>query len=122
MERLRRVAAALAQHGQREMAREVAEISLAVKRASSEQDEPMDDPFSREEMASGAVIRENRRGGYDVSFDGKHMGSHPDMADALRAINQRMHQHGYYPNIYFVNDHGNVDLLDSKGKILDSRV
>lgn len=86
--------------------------------------EPEDDPFSREEMREGYTIQDSRhgKGGVDVSQSGKHIGHFEDRDKAMHSIKQHMHSHGYFPNVYYVNDHGNVDLLDEKGNSIDSRV
>lgn len=82
----------------------------------SEEDD--NDVFSREEMDEGYVISDKRGGGYSVS----HLGSFSDMDDALEAIEKDMKRSNVYPNIYYVNDHGNVDLLDKDGNSIKSRV
>jgi hypothetical protein len=87
-----------------------------------EDEESDDDLFSDEEMRSGFVISDSRRGGYDVVHEGKSVGKYDDMDDALEAIEAEMKRSNFYPNIYYVNDHGNVDLLDSEGNVIESRV
>ena len=87
-----------------------------------QEEEDEDDIFSEEEMRSGFVISDSRRGGYDVVNEHKHVGHYSDMDKALAAIETEMKRSNFYPNIYYVNDHGNVDLLDSDGAVLESRV
>ncbi len=87
-----------------------------------EEEEEDEDVFSDEEMREGYVISDARGGGYDVSHDGKTIGHFPDKDAALDDIDERMEKAKFFPNIYYVNDHGNVDLLDVEGKILKSRV
>lgn len=85
-------------------------------------DEPDDDAFSAEEMRTGFTISDGRRGGYDVVHEHKHVGHYEDMDEALDAIEEEMERSKFYPNIYYVNDHGNVDLLDGDGNVIESRV
>ncbi len=81
-----------------------------------------EDPFSDEEMHEGYVIQDSRRGGYDVAQSNKLVGHYADTDEAIKAIIKRMEKEKFFPNIYYVNDHGNVDLLDKDGKIIESRV
>jgi len=85
-------------------------------------DSEEDDKFSEEEMREGYVISDAKRGGYDVSHEGKSIGHFADKDAALDDISERMEKDKFFPNIYYVNDHGNVDLLDEDGKILESKV
>jgi hypothetical protein len=87
-----------------------------------EDTEEGDDPFSDEEMREGYVISDAKRGGYDVSLQRRHMKHFADKDEALDYISEHMEKEQVFPNIYYVNDHGNVDLLDEDGKILESRV
>jgi hypothetical protein len=88
-----------------------------------EEEEPEEDAFSDEQMAEGYVLSDaKRRSGYDVTHEHKHFGYYKYREDAFEAIDQAMKRENFYPNIYYVNDHGNVDLLDSDGKIIESRV
>jgi hypothetical protein len=63
-----------------------------------------------------------------IRFCGKLLGSvgdgqdFPDERAALKAACQQMERQGYWPNIYSVNDHGNVSLLDRKGREIMSWV
>jgi hypothetical protein len=88
-----------------------------------EEEEPEEDAFSDEQMAEGYVLSDaKRRSGYDVTHEHKHFGYYKYREDAFEAIDQAMKREKFYPNIYYVNDHGNVDLLDSDGKVIESRV
>lgn len=80
----------------------------------------------RTEMREGAVIHDARGGGYDVSFVGKHIGHFKSRGAALRAILTTANREGYFPNIFAVNDHGNVTLLSARinerGKVASRHV
>jgi hypothetical protein len=80
------------------------------------------DLFSDEDMAESYVITDARRGGYDVRQGGKSVGHFKDKDEALEAIDERMEKENFFPNIYYVNERGNTDLIDPDGKILESRV
>lgn len=51
----------------------------------------------------------------EVFFCGKLLGKFPDRDEAFAAIREAMDAAKYWPNIYSVNDHGNVTLHDSQG-------
>jgi hypothetical protein len=50
-----------------------------------------------------------------VSFCGKSLGQFNEHDEHLAAIKQAMDEAKFWPNIYSVNDHGNVSLLNSDG-------
>ena len=59
----------------------------------------------------------------DVEFDRRHrpfaaapQGVFRDVSHALRAVNAEMERRKFWPNIYHVNDHGNVSLWDKNGR------
>ena len=89
---------------------------------SEEGEEDDEDVFSDEEMAQGYVISDARGGGYAVAHEHKFLDTYSDMDSALDAIEQAMERDKFYPNVYYVNDHGNVDLLDGDGNTIKSRV
>lgn len=67
------------------------------------------------DMESGECAKIQHDG--SVFFCGK-MICHPGTPeeDHMAVIKARMEAEGFFPNIYSVNDHGNVSLLDSDGK------
>jgi hypothetical protein len=85
-------------------------------------EEEEDDVFSDEEMAQGYVISDARGGGYNVTHEHQHFEHYRSIENALEEINDEMEREKFYPNIYYVNDHGNVDLLDQDGNVVKSRV
>ena len=77
-----------------------------------EEEENEEDDFDLEgEMETGVVIRDARGGKFSVSLEGKSLGSFSDFDDALLAGLQKANDANYFPNVFHVNDHGNVDLL-----------
>jgi len=85
-------------------------------------EEEDDDIFSDEEMAQGYVISDARGGGYNVTHEHQHFEHYRSIENAIEEINDEMEREKFYGNIYYVNDHGNVDLLDQDGNVVKSRV
>lgn len=93
------------------------------KYARNGSDDDFDDAFTEEEMREGYVILDAMRGsGYVVHHAGKPLFSAKTKKSAIGQINRKMQDSGFYPNVYYVNDHGNIDLLDSRGRVIASRV
>jgi hypothetical protein len=69
-----------------------------------------DDDKPMPETGDG-YITDRTRGGYSVSFDEKFIGEFAEYDDAVAALRERMESSQYWPNNWFVNDHGNVELL-----------
>jgi hypothetical protein len=84
-----------------------------------------DDTFDlKAEMETGIVIRESvRSGGYTASCEGKVFAvcGADGFDDLLVAIEAWQTKAGYFPNIFQINDHGNVSqvviIRDSYGAI-----
>ena len=59
----------------------------------------------------------------EVFFCGKLLGrKRTSWEDMFLAIRLEMKRHQYWPNVYRVNDHGNVDLLSNTGELIRSWV
>lgn len=90
-----------------------------------EDDEDLDDEEEFDlgsEMETGVIISEDKHG-LTVSSEGKiicEFQGDDAMEDALDAIDDWMEKHKYYPNIFYVNERGNTDLIDQDGNILRS--
>lgn len=91
----------------------------ARKRARKTYIEPGD---LRSELEDGIVIRDARGGGYSVTASGRFIDNGDDMREALRIAAAWAKRNNYYPNLFYVNDHGNVDLINSRGRVLESWV
>jgi hypothetical protein len=63
------------------------------------------------ETGECAVIHDNG----SVSFCRKKLGQFNEHDERIAAITQAMDSAQFWPNIYSVNDHGNVSLLDGNG-------
>lgn len=75
------------------------------------------------EVETGLVIGDARGGGYSVTLDGKYVDNSRDFDEALVLGLEAMEYAKYYPNVFYVNERGNVDLLavrpkTRKGKIV----
>ena len=87
------------------------------RRATPEYEHP-----SQDELNESGVISTN---GFKTwaSFCGKSLGEFEDETEARKAIRREMDRQKYWPNCYFVNDHGNVDLISVRtGRIYASWV
>lgn len=72
-----------------------------------EPDAEIDEPNYDEDCFIEDVVR----GGYSVSCSGKNIGKFVEYDDAVKAIKDWQAKNDFYPNVWFVNDHGNVDLV-----------
>jgi hypothetical protein len=86
----------------------------------TDQEQEYDDMRSDLESGECAVIQCNGSK-TTASFCGKHLAT-GDFDDLLVAVKEEMEFQRFWPNIYYVNDHGNVDLLDDKGDTVRSWV
>lgn len=68
------------------------------------------------------VIQDARGQGFDVHRGGKHFGHYDSKYEAVHACNREMDREQFWPNLWYVNDHGNSDLLNSRGGIVRSWV
>lgn len=68
------------------------------------------------EMEEGVVISDKSYlGGYKAMCSGKLIAEATDMETILARVGSWMDDQGFYPNIFRVNDHGNVSLIDTGG-------
>ena len=88
------------------------EADTEEEKEEEEEEEEEEDDFDLEgEMETGLVITDTRGGKYSVSLEGKSLGSFSDFDDALKRGAQAMQDQNFFPNVFHVNDRGNVDLL-----------
>lgn len=55
---------------------------------------------------------------YSVSCGGMFEGNFDEMDDALKYVKNWKKKNNYYPNTWFVSDHGNESLIDDEGNII----
>jgi hypothetical protein len=67
------------------------------------------------ETGECAIFDDSRSGPTVVRFNGQELGRFSDFNEGLAAVNAAMEAAQFWPNIYHVNDHGNVSLLDKSG-------
>ena len=63
------------------------------------------------EMESGLVISDTRHGHYDIVLEGKHVETAGSMEEAILSALLFMEKNQYWPNVFYVNERGNTDLL-----------
>lgn len=66
-----------------------------------------------------AYISDAGRNGYSVSMCGKARGWIPDMESAVMHLCAEMCKQRYYPNVWYINDHGNITLLSVNAETND---
>jgi len=74
-----------------------------------------EDQINDEPEDNDCFIQDNTMGGYDVSCDGNFIGNYNEMDDALNAVKEWKTNNNFFPNTWFVSDHGNVSLIDDEG-------
>jgi len=67
------------------------------------------------------VIKDARGGGYEVHRAGHRLGR-GGFETVLEMVRAKMDRERFYPNIWYINDRGNTDLIDSRGNIIASWV
>jgi hypothetical protein len=88
------------------------------RRNPDDPDDP-DDPQNwdadtlRWEMSEGAVLSVSGSLGSmtSASFGGRYLGEYHTEREALAAVATAMKKSGFWPGLFYVNDHGNISLL-----------
>jgi len=77
--------------------------------------QPDDDPETETDIQdminSNVAIGDARGGGYSISWEGRYWTRTSDWDEALRLIAERMEKEQFWPELFFVNERGNTDLL-----------
>ncbi len=70
-------------------------------------------------VAEDAYKIQDKNPGVEVFDDtGKSLGTFENKDEAIEEIDIDMDKKQFWPDIYHINDHGNVDLLDTEGNII----
>ena len=72
-------------------------------------------------MREGGVVGDARGGGYNATLAGKSLGHFKSRGGAFKAIAQAMERDQFYPNVFYVNDRGNTNLMTVRldnGKVM----
>lgn len=77
------------------------------------EDEIDEEFLEQPDYENDAFIRDNPREGYDVSCCGSFVGTFSDYDEALAAAKSAAGPN-YFPSIWFVDDHGGVNLINEK--------
>ena len=86
-------------------------------------DDETDNHFDvKEEMDSGVVITDSGSRGYSVKADGNFLETTNDFDTAMEIALKWMKDNNFWPNLFYVNDHGNISMLDHKGNEIRSWV
>ena len=86
--------------------------------AQSEEDDDFDLDV---EMHEGIVITDLKRGGYKFGLSG-YFDTADTWEEILVAVLQYMEQEKYYPNVFYVNERGNTDLLEIVPKTKNRKI
>ena len=80
-----------------------------------EYDDEVDEDYQQMlgDLESGECVTISYRG--TVMFCNKMLGQFNEWDEQIAAAEKAMDEAKFWPNIYYVNDHGNVSLLDSDG-------
>lgn len=60
--------------------------------------------------AGDLVIHDGARGGYFCA----QVGSNTDFDQLIQEISDHMEREQFWPNVFYINDHGNTDVLSIK--------
>ena len=74
-----------------------------------------DDFDLQEELRDGASVTD-ARSGYSVGISGKWIGYADSVEEGLVMILKELEKGNWYPNIFYVNERGNTDLLRVRPK------
>jgi hypothetical protein len=89
-----------------------------MRKRKNDPDEDFDEEGrSGPDLEDSYVIQDQWRGpGYSVSLSGRSLGVEENWDDALKLIVTHSVKSNYYPDVYYINDHGNTDLLEIRKK------
>lgn len=71
-----------------------------------------DDGEQYEQQEDDCFITDVVRGGYDVSCGGKFISHVDEYDDAIKTIKDWQEKNKWYPNVWFVDDHGGINAIN----------
>lgn len=72
--------------------------------------EPDDDDIFTEPDDDDIFIVSKPMRGYDISAEGRFLGNYSELDDVENTIKLWMNKHNFFPNVWFVDDHGGMEL------------
>jgi hypothetical protein len=106
--------------------RPVRKATRRVARKNARKRAPSFDPIDfnlQYELEEGVVIQDRRGGGYQARYLGKAIpGVSGSWVQTVRGARAWMKKEGYFPNLFYINERGNTDLLSAGGKTIHSWV
>jgi hypothetical protein len=109
-------------HGSVKATKRARAENLGIRVAHGTKPNPVepDDGNLDTEMETGALISESRDG-YALAVEQEYITSADSVDESLEILRDWMQRNKYYPNVYFVNERGNVKQLDvATGKTIRS--
>lgn len=77
---------------------------------------------TEDELFESILINTSRTGTIGAFYSGKRVVVGRDMTTVLRDVREWMEREAFYPDIYVVNERGNIDHVSGTGEILASWV
>lgn len=78
--------------------------------------------YPDQDVLHSAYVVQDARGGYELVHRGRVVAYSTEFDDLVTTARREMKRHNYYPDLYYVNDHGNLSLLNQYGRELHSWV
>jgi hypothetical protein len=97
-------------------------LANLIERSEPEQtpddDEQGHRPPDEDELRSSVTVQDAKRG-YSAWHEGDEIAANDDWDALLKAINAWMKKSNYYPDIYYVNERGNIETVSAEtGKFI----
>lgn len=70
-------------------------------------------PPDQDELRSSVTVQDETRG-YSAWNEGDQIAVNDDWDALLKAVNAWMKKSNYYPDIYYVNERGNIELVSAE--------
>lgn len=107
---------------QKELREEFAEIEDDIEELFEklEEEEDLFNELENAGVTPDDIIISSRDNLYIVgSEDHGYIGDYEEMEEALESVKNWKKENNYFPTIWFVSDHGNMDIIDDEGNIIE---